>query len=56
MDWTLQHYSEPTKPQQLTNHRCSTPCQRWNECRCPNSATTCNYLHVCSKCSNSGHV
>ncbi|KAF8801435.1 hypothetical protein BYT27DRAFT_7226801 [Phlegmacium glaucopus] len=37
-------------------HRRSAPCRRWNERRCPNSASTCNYLHVCSKCSSGGHV
>jgi hypothetical protein len=36
--------------------RRSVACRRWNENRCPNTATNCNYLHICSKCSNSSHV
>jgi hypothetical protein len=36
--------------------RRSVACRRWNESRCPNTATCCNYLHICSKCSNSSHV
>ena len=36
--------------------RRSAACRRWNDNRCPNAAATCNYLHVCSNCSNPGHV
>jgi hypothetical protein len=36
--------------------RRSAACRRWNESRCPNAAASCNYLHVCSKCSNPNHV
>lgn len=36
--------------------RRSAACRRWNENRCPNSAATCNYLHVCVKCSSPDHV
>src|ERR1700678_220220 len=38
------------------NRRRNAACRRWNEGRCPNAAATCNYLHVCSKCSSSEHV
>ena len=45
-----------TRPKQSGNCRRSAACRRWNEDRCPNSAANCNYLHVCSKCSNAGHI
>ncbi|KAF8814651.1 hypothetical protein BYT27DRAFT_7081792, partial [Phlegmacium glaucopus] len=50
--------SQQTEPRarQPSARRRSAPCRRWNERRCPNSASTCNYLHVCSKCSSGGHV
>jgi len=32
------------------------PCRRWNENRCPNSAGTCNYAHICSRCRSNAHV
>ncbi|KAF8811015.1 hypothetical protein BYT27DRAFT_7090511, partial [Phlegmacium glaucopus] len=47
--------SESRARQSLNRHH-SAPCRRWNEHRCPNTAASCNYLHVCSKCSSGGHV
>jgi len=32
------------------------PCRRWNEGRCPNTHSACNYRHVCSKCRNNNHT
>ena len=53
--------TEPAKePKESTGKvkkgRRNAACRRWNESQCPNAAATCNYLHVCSKCSNPGHV
>ena len=31
-------------------------CRRWNEDRCPDSASICKYAHVCSRCRNTGHT
>ncbi|KAF8802661.1 hypothetical protein BYT27DRAFT_7244561 [Phlegmacium glaucopus] len=47
--------SEP-RPRQSSNRRRSAACRRWNENRCPNTAASCNYLHVCAKCSSGNHV
>ena len=48
--------SKEPKPKPTGNRRRSAACRRWNESRCPNGAATCNYLHVCAKCSNPEHV
>lgn len=32
------------------------PCRRWNEGRCPNTNSACNYKHVCSKCRSNNHT
>ena len=45
-----------SKSKQNMNHCWTTACQRWNDKKCPNAASNCNYLHVCSKCSNRGHI
>ena len=47
--------AEP-KSKQSTNRRQTAACRRWNENWCPNLASSCNYLHVCSKCSDANHV
>jgi hypothetical protein len=48
---------EPKEPSGKNKKgRRSAACRRWNEGRCPNAAACCNYLHVCSKCANPGHV
>ena len=45
-----------SRSKQNTNRQRTAACRRWNDNRCPNTPSNCNYLHVCSKCSNSGHV
>lgn len=32
------------------------PCRRFNDGKCPNSAASCNYAHVCSRCRRTGHA
>ena len=32
------------------------PCHRWNRGRCPQSAATCRYRHVCSRCGSGAHT
>jgi hypothetical protein len=52
--------SKEREPKELTGKnkkgRRSAACRRWNENRCPNAAASCNYLHICSKCSNPSHT
>ena len=31
------------------------PCQHWNLGQCPNSAGTCTYVHICTKCHANAH-
>ncbi|KAE9406494.1 hypothetical protein BT96DRAFT_1051149 [Gymnopus androsaceus JB14] len=31
------------------------PCKRYNEGRCPNTAQSCGYQHICSKCNKNDH-
>ena len=45
--------SKPPKP---PKGKRTTACRRWNDRKCPNDAATCNYLHICAKCSDSAHV
>jgi len=47
--------STSSRPQRKPGQR-REACRRWNEQRCPNSASSCNYAHVCSKCRNNAHV
>jgi hypothetical protein len=65
-DLQIQWISNPSNPtsgqpsesraKQNAGRRRNAACRRWNEGRCPNAAASCSYLHVCSKCSNAGHV
>ena len=32
------------------------PCRRWNERRCPNSASACSYGHICPICRSNAHT
>ena len=48
--------SREPKAKSSNNRRRSAACRRWNEGRCPNSAASCNYMHICAKCSSSEHV
>ncbi|KAJ4486777.1 hypothetical protein C8J55DRAFT_424764, partial [Lentinula edodes] len=32
------------------------PCKRYNEGRCPNTAQSCGYQHVCAKCNRNDHT
>jgi hypothetical protein len=31
-------------------------CRRWNEGRCPNTSSSCNYAHACESCKASDHT
>ena len=54
---TTETAKEPKEPTGKGKKGCQKAAYcRWNEGRCPNAAATCKYLHVCSKCSNLGHV
>jgi hypothetical protein len=32
------------------------PCRRWNDHRCPNSASACSYAHICPNCRSNAHT
>lgn len=32
------------------------PCRHYNEGRCPNTAQSCGYQHICSKCNKNDHT
>ena len=48
---SISRNKNPRKPGQRRD-----PCRRWNEHRCPNSASACNYAHICPKCRSNAHV
>jgi hypothetical protein len=41
--------TSPSKPRREA-------CRRFNAGTCPNSQSSCDYAHVCSKCRATGHV
>ncbi|KAF8231769.1 hypothetical protein L208DRAFT_1275587, partial [Tricholoma matsutake] len=42
--------SSEVRQQQGTSQKSHEACRRWNDHRCPNTAASCNYAHVCSTC------
>jgi hypothetical protein len=42
--------------QQASGRRFRDACRRWNDRKCPNTAASCNYAHVCISCRSSAHV
>jgi hypothetical protein len=42
--------------QQPSGCRSRDACRRWNDRKCPNTAASCNYAHVCTNCQSSSHI